>query len=411
MRFRNELGLLSAWATIMVTGGTAAAQEFARTDGAKLVLGGREYRVIGVNVPHLSQAYMGTWFHWRQIYGTKEKMREAMLEAVRDAEANRFAFIRFFASPGYPKGTAELYLKDPEAYWEQMDRVFELCRRHHLKLVPSLGALKWHLDCGERVTAVLDPESKTHAATYGYVREFVTRYRDDPTVLMWELENEAFLKADVNMAGRRAKPEGVYPEGATGIRQVYELEDSLRFDTLTQLYREMTAFIKEIDPDHPVTSGDSGPREESMCRRLTFPDFKWRNDTLREHLSNLLESQPEPLDVFSIHMYGNFTTRRKVGNLPHLDFLRARVQAIHAARSPVFIGELGQTNPHFQSDPEAKWTRAAIDMLEEEGVSLIALWVWHFPWQDKDFNIPDGAAQPALMDRVKAFNDKYARGG
>lgn len=145
-----------------------------------------------------------------------------------------------------------------------------------------------------------------------------------------------------------------------------------------------------------------------MCRRLTFPNFKWRDDTIREHLSNLLESQPEPLDVFSIHMYGNFTTHRKVGDLPQLDFLRARVRAVHASRSPLFVGELGQTNPHLQADPEAQWTRAAIDSLEKEGVSLIALWVWHFPWQDKDFNIPNGAAQALLMKRVREFNAKYA---
>jgi len=289
-----------------------------------------------------------------------------------------------------------------------MDELFALCRQHNIKLIPSLGILKWHLDCRERLTAVLKPESKTREATYKYVGEFVNRYKDNPVVLLWELTNEAFLKADVNMAGRRAKPKGVYPDGATEIREVYELEDSLRFDTLLKLYKEVTAYIKSIDQNHLVTSGDSGPREESMCRRLTFPNFKWRDDTIREHLSNLLESQPEPLDVFSIHMYGNFTTHRKVGHLPHMDFLRARVRAIHASLSPVLIGELGQSKPHFQSDPEAKWTRAAIDMLEQEGVALIALWVWHFPWQDKDFNIPNGAAQPLLMERVREFNRKHA---
>jgi len=384
------------------------ADGFVTVQCTKLMLDGKEYRAIGVNMPHLSQAYMGTWHHWKRIYGTRAKMRESVVEAVEDAARHKVAFIRFFASPGYPKGTAELYLEDPDGYWRQMDELFELCRRHNVRLVPSLGILKWHLDCREYQTAVLDPESRTYEATHKYVREFVTRYKDDPLVLVWELQNEAFLKADVNMKGRRGRPKGVYPEGATGVREKLAFEDSLRFDMLVTLYREMTAYIKGLDPNHLVTSGDSGPREESMCRRLTFPNFKWRNDTVREHLSNLLESQPEPLDVFSIHMYGNFTTKRKVGSLPHLEFLRARARAIHAARSPVFVGELGQSKPHFQSDPEAKWTRAAIDMLDKEGVALIALWVWHFPWQDKDHNIPNGAAQSLLMKRVRQFNEEYA---
>jgi len=54
-----------------------------------------EYRAIGVNVPHLSQGYMGTWFHWRRIHGTREKMRQAIVEAILDAERHNMAFIRF----------------------------------------------------------------------------------------------------------------------------------------------------------------------------------------------------------------------------------------------------------------------------------------------------------------------------
>ena len=390
---------------------SACADGFVTAEGTRLMLDGRPYRAVWANVPHLSQGYMGTWFHWKQIYGTRERMRETVVEAVEDAAESKVAFIRFFASPGYPKDTAELYLKDPDDYWRQMDAVFQLCRDHNIKLVPSLGVLgKWNLDCGEPRTAVLDPESKTHEATYRYVREFVSRYANDPTVLMWELGNEHFLLADVDMKGRPAPGRGIYPEDAGPVPETYAREDSFTFDMLVSFQKEMAAYIKSLDPNHLVTSGDSGPREESVSRRETFPDFRFRTDTVREHLSNLLASQPEPLDVLSVHMYGNFTTRGKVGDLPHLDFLRCRVRAIHAANAPVFVGELGQTNPYMQEDAEAKWTRAAIDLLDEEGVALVALWVWHFPWQDKDFNIPNSEAQPLLMRRVADFN-QYARLG
>jgi len=53
----------------------------------------------------------------------------------------------------------------------------------------------------------------------------------------------------------------------------------------------------------------------------------------------------------------------------------------------------------------------ASDLLDDEGAALIALWVWHFPWQAKDFNIPNGAAQPLLMKRVAQFNMTHARLG
>jgi mannan endo-1,4-beta-mannosidase len=400
---------MSPLGVLVAVVGAAWGDGLVGADGPALTLDGRPYRAIGVNVPHLSQGYMGTWFHWKEIYGTRERMQEAIEEAIVDASESKMAFIRFFASPGYPKGTAELYLKSPDEYWRQMDELFDLCRRHNIKLVPSLTVLnKWNLDYGELRTAILDPGSKTHEATHRYVREFVSRYRDDPIVLMWELGNEHFLLADVNMQARPAPGKGIYPQDATGIREQYALGDSFTFDTLVKLQKEMAAYIKSLDPSHLVTSGDSGPREESTSRRETFPNFQFRTDTVREHLSNLLASQPEPLDVLSIHMYGNFTSRSKVGNLAHLDFLRCRIRAIHASMSPAFVGELGQTTPYMQEDPEAKWTRAAIDLLEEEGVALIAIWVWHFPWQDKDFNIPNSAAQAPLMARIAEFNRKYA---
>jgi len=403
-------GVLALCSVLGIDVGAAAqAGKFVTCRGTRLFWKGREYRAIGVNVPHLAQGYLGTWHHWKEIYGSRRRMRQAIVDAVDDAARHKIAFIRFFASPGYPSDTAELYFKDRDEYWRRMDELLELCRQRGVKLIPSLGVLfKWNLDAGEPATAVLDPKSKTRALTWQYVREFVTRYRDDPNILMWELQNEAFLHADVNMDGRRAPPRGVYPPGSTAYRPTYSLEDSFRFEDLVGFYKEITAYIKQLDPNHLVTSGDSGVRKESMCRRLTFPNFKWRDDTLREHLSNLLASQPEPLDVFSLHMYGNFKRRSKVGNLPLLEYNRCRVRALHAALAPVFVGELGQVDPPFRKDPSAAWARAVIDMLEKEGVSLIAIWVWHFPWQAKDHDIPNGDAHPLLMRRIAEFNARYA---
>jgi hypothetical protein len=395
-------------ATLLSQG--APADGIVRASGVQLTCEGRPYRAIGVNVPHLSQAYMGTWHHWQSIYGSREAMRAAIEEAVADAARHQVAFIRFFASPGYPKGTAELYGQDRESYWQQMDELFTLCRQHRVKLVPSLGTVfKWHLDCGEPRTAVLDPQSRTYAATYGYVREIVTRYRDDPTVLMWELENEAFLAADVDQRDRPAPGRGIYPADSHAYRAAYAHEDSLRFEMLLQHYRNVTALIKKLDPHHLVTSGDAGVREESMSRRETFPDFQWRTDSLREHLSNLLQSQPAPLDVMSLHAYGNFSHRGNVAGLSALAMLAAQVRAIHAAGRPVFIGELGQIDPNLREDPAGTWTRAALDLLDEEGVAVAALWVWHFPWHNQHHNIADGARHPQLLQRVAEFNRVHAQ--
>ena len=389
---------------------TAAPSGFVTADGQRLMLDGREYRAIGVNMPNLHQAYLGTWFHNRQIYGSDEAAKQAMIEGVEDCERSGVAFIRFFASPGYPLDISRLYATDPEAYWRGMDEVFALCRQHHVKLIPSLGTIPgWYHYYGEVGQAILDPESKTYQGVYEYLREFVTRYKDDPTVLMWELVNEGTLRADVDQEGRNALPKGVYPEG-TEVREKGVREDSLTWDMFQQLYRTQTEFIKSLDPNHLVTSGDAHVRPECTSRRETFPDFKFRQDTWREWLANNLMAQSEPLDVFSYHHYGTYAEPQKPNDrwgFSSLELLRRLVRASHAAAAPVLIGELGQNDPPLGQDPTAKWTLDCVDMLEQEQVSLAAIWVWHFAWQP-ELTI-SGETHPALMARIAAFNAKYAQ--
>jgi hypothetical protein len=406
---RPILVLLGALAVL-----TAAPTGFIDKRGNKLFLNGKEYRAIGVNMPNLHSSYNGTFFHNLEKYGTHEKARQAMIDGVVDAAKSGAAFIRFFAGPGYPKDISLLYAKDPATYWRLMDEVFALCRTNGLRLVPSLGTITgWHLSCGEYKQAILDPSSRTYAATIRYVREFVTRYKNDPTVLLWELENEVMLKADVDEKGRKLKPAIVYPENHPyPIRTNGAREDSLTWDMIQRIYREHSAFIKSIDANHLVTSGDSKTRDECSSRRETFPDFKYRNDTWNEHLSNNIASQAS-LDVFSFHQYGkpgDLSDPKKYPGWPATSKERANrlVGAALASGKPVFIGELGQDTPKHVEDPGLGWTLDYIDQCEKEGVPLICFWVWHFTWQEKSFNVTS-ATHPALAKRMGAWNGKYAK--
>ncbi len=385
---------------------TASAEGFVTADGPRLLLNGAEYRAIGVNVPHLHQAYMGTWLHNEEMYGSNEAARAAMVEAIRDAGESNVAFIRFFANPGYPRDMDLLFIPDPESYWAQMDDVFALCREHGVKLIPSLNAMpNFFADYyQEPKQAILDPDTKTYQACYTYIRDFVSRYKDDPTVLMWELRNEAMLGADVDRAGQKALPPGCFTDGVEPQAE-YTREDSLTFDMLLRIYRDQTAFIKDIDPNHLVTSGDACVRPECTSRRETFPDFKFRTDTLREWIANNLLSQPEPLDVASYHWYHKFEDPEPLGGHT-VDTLTALVRATHAARVPVFIGEFGQHPDSHERDPQADSLIETIDRLEDEEVSLIALWVWHFTWQPEHTMTSD--SYPELIARVAAFNAKHA---
>ncbi|MCE5199520.1 MAG: cellulase family glycosylhydrolase [Armatimonadota bacterium] len=402
--------IMAAVCALCMCGSAMAADGFLKINGSKLMLNGREYRAIGVNIPNLHTAYNGTWHHIKQIYGTPEKAKQAMIDAIIDAEKNHIAFVRFFAHPGYPSDNAQLYQPHREEYWHQMDEVVNLCRKHHVKLVPSLTCIdSWQWCYGEKRQAILDPNSKTYKMSYGYIREFVTRYKDDPTILMWELTNEGMLGCDVDRQGEKGLPEECFAEKSQ-YRETLSREDSLTWDMLTRIYQDQAAFIKGIDRNHPVTSGDASVRPECTSRRETFPDCKYRTDTLAEWIGNNLASQPEPLDVYSYHMYGSINEKTSWEghfNIPPMELYRSLIRATHAIQAPVFVGEFGQYQPSFDKDPDASYTRAFIDEMDKENVSLAALWVWHFPWQPE--NDVRGNTHPLLIQRIAEFNAKYAK--
>ncbi|KAL1961385.1 hypothetical protein VTO42DRAFT_113 [Malbranchea cinnamomea] len=76
------------------------------------------------------------------------------------------------------------------------------------------------------------------AAYKNYVKEFVTRYRDSPVIMAWELGNEPRC-------------------GADGVRNLPR-SDNCDPHLLTSWIDEMSTYIKSLDPHHLVTWGGEG---------------------------------------------------------------------------------------------------------------------------------------------------------
>ncbi len=420
MSIRFAFCLLMA---VLIGGGAwraAADDSVVRRQGNRLMLNGREYRAMGVNMPHLLWVWQGTWIHIAgndcgSVYPSQPAARAAIETAVAEAAESGAAFIRFFANPGVPREIAALYDKDPQRYWRQTDQLMDLCRKHHLRVVPCLYPpyFSWHLLYGETADALADPSSQTHAAVMQYIRQFVARYKDDPVVLAWELSNEPMLEADVDWSkeggDERILYKEIFPPGSPFYRDRKCRKDGLSWAAVLRIVQQQAALVKSLDPQRPLSSGEGYVRPECTSRRETFPNFKFRNDTFSEWLANNLLAQPQPLDFYSFHIYGypGDPEPNSPWPLAAIEKWRSVVRAAHATGRPVFVGELGQEKPSFREDPEAKWTLQAIDMLESENVSLIALWVWHFPWQpDRTLSL---ATHPRLVERMAAFNRRYAQ--
>ncbi|MHB1001482.1 MAG: cellulase family glycosylhydrolase [Armatimonadota bacterium] len=400
--------ILSILVCSVLTGITVArADSFLKADGAKLTLDGKPYRAIGMNAPDLFSRYAGLGLNINEA--NKAENRKASIDSILDAETNKIAFFRFWASAFWPV-EMQLYFDNPDQYWKSMDEVFALCRQHHIKLIPSIFFHHnlWPMICEENASAIIDPNSKTFKAMHNYAKELVTRYKDDPNVLMWEITNEGFLGADVQMEGRDAPGAGVYLPNAKLTKTKWVKEDSLTTDMLLKFYTEMTRYIKSIDPNHMVTSGDAGVRDCSQSLKESYPDQVWTKDTLRQHVSNLLASQPEPLDVTSQHHYGSNTGRidTQVADMPVLEYYRTLIRAAHSVKVPLLIGECGQMNPTMKDDPSAKFTREFLHMTDKEGVALTCVWAWHFPSQPE--NTITSKTHPLLVKQISSLNTKYA---
>jgi mannan endo-1,4-beta-mannosidase len=405
---RRSVCLLTAALLLYASGGASGADGFVGRDGARLVLDGREYRAIGMNTPDLFASYAGIFFHLRECFGTEAAARHAMTTAVEEAGRHRIAFLRFYASGFWPKDM-KLYFDSPDRYWARMDELMQLCRKNRVRLVPSVffHVYLWPLLCDEDYRAIADPKSKTYAAMHKYATELVSRYKNDPNILAWELGNEIFLSADLNMEGRPAVDP--HPRLAPSARTNLTQRDSLTTATILKFYADMTAHIRRIDPNHMVTSGDAGPRTTSVSLRKNFPVAVWTQDTPRENLASLFHSQPEPLAPVSIHHYGSLTQQDPAENLgaaTSLEALRMRVRAVHAAQSPVFVGELGNTEPKLRDDHAAGYILAVLDVLESERASLCAIWAWHLRLGN-EHNVT-AATHPELVRRIGEFNRKHA---
>jgi mannan endo-1,4-beta-mannosidase len=381
---------------------------FVRAEGAELTRAGTPFRAVGFNQPDLFTSLL--------LGGTEGRVKS--FAAIDDAGRSQVRFLRFWASGFWPS-EMKIYFEDKQAYWAVMDEVFRHAREQGVMLVPSIfwHSYLWSDLCDEPRGKMVDPQSKTYRAMRTYATELVSRYKDDPNVLMWEVGNEYFLEADLNAADRpKAENAGAK---RLGTRPKRALDDSLSTDMLLSFYTGMTTHIHSVDPNHLVTSGDRGPRPTSVSLRKHFPKQVWQEDNLDDHLASLRNSQPKPLDVMSIHCYGNVDGRflpdeesslglRNVGGLSLRGFelMTAYARTANAAGMPLFVGELGQHTPHFIEDPEARFACAAIDLLEKEGADVIAIWVWHFP-PHPHHSLTGSACRP-LMKRISEFNRQYA---
>lgn len=316
-------------------------------------------------------------------------MLQAQDKALADLHALGFKTVRIFALPWGPAGPA--VYANPETrktLYAALDKTLDLCDRHGIRVVWSLGAGAFtdtRLDAvkgwsfGEEQVRELmrDRESRGRKLLYQYLDETLTRYRQRKAVLMWEISNELTLLADIGDSNR-----------------VYNGERMPSLKDVALFFDEVARRIKTIDPLRLVSSGGSNMRESQWHLYL---GEGWKTDTLAEQFKCFeMLYATSAVDVIDMHSYPDNMPGYAILNVNgEKTWLNDQGYMSLAKRlgKPLMIGELGlhaipksnknvwgATPDYFESynDTAAAkpWVIKTLDQIVEAGVPLTYWWCY-----------------------------------
>jgi mannan endo-1,4-beta-mannosidase len=338
-------------------GGHHSDDDFVTRRGANLVLNGKKFTFAGSNNYYL-------------MYKS-----QAMVDDVfADARAAGFTVLRTwgFLDIGNADGSDSIRGKADGVYFQywdgdspayndgadglqRLDYVLASARRHGIRLVIPLTN-NWN-DFGGMDQYVRWAGGSYHDEFYtdpvirGWYKDWIShvlnrvntltgvKYKDDPTVMTWELGNEP-----------RCLSAGAYPRSPNCTTQ-----------TLITWADEMTRHIKSIDHHHLASVGDEG----FFCDDPSSSDW---TSNCGEGVDTIAFTKLPAVDVMSYHLYpGSWGKDKEWSN----DWITRHVKEARKIGKPVMLGEFGwpekaDRNPVYQT-----WT----DLFDKAGGTGWLYWI------------------------------------
>jgi mannan endo-1,4-beta-mannosidase len=218
--------LLGAIAAFCATAPAAAApSQFVKSAGTQLRLMGSPYKFTGLNIYNANSRG-----HCAYAMSSGQTLGRSLEKIGPGKEAFR---AWFFQTQATTNGRRD---------WRAFDHTLSVARRHGVKVIPTLTN-QWG-DCepgGYKpdtwYTAGYTQRDPREVVSYRrWVRQVVTRYRGDPTILAWQLVNEAEVKPS------RDAP-ACSPNAAA---------------ILKSFAADVSGLVKSIDQNHLVSLGTIG---------------------------------------------------------------------------------------------------------------------------------------------------------
>ena len=329
---------------------------FVQMREGRFVVDGRPFRFVGANVAVMF----------------RDDDRAHMPETMRQAAQAGIKVVRIWAfgegGPDDVKPMADFddwprtfFFRKAPAQWNedafvQLDRTLAEASRN--KLLVQLCLTNWWRDTGgvtqylrwagindaaddsrpfgiNNERAMLFYTNETTRRLYReHVEKIATRrntitgqlYRDDPTIMGYELMNEA-QSVSLHWSERRA------------------------------WIAEMSAYLNSLDPDHLIAPGDWGYR--SAAER-----HEWLADHALPHI-----------DYCDVHNYPRDDHDGFIESPDTLrDFIRNRVAAAYSIRKPLVFGEFGMGVEGYKSSSQIDWYRAFLEHNARQGSAGAMFW-------------------------------------
>ncbi|MBI3009892.1 MAG: cellulase family glycosylhydrolase [Candidatus Omnitrophica bacterium] len=308
----KRLWFLSVLIGVSLFGGSATA-------GATSGIVRRSGRFLTVNG---SPLYFNGFNQYHLFYKPEQVVDEVLRNAVwfgGNTYIRTWAFCNGTSADGY------CFQPQPgvydEATFRKLDFVLAQANLYELRVVLSLvnnwddfGGMNQYLSwCG--VTSGHDAfytDSCAKQLYKNYVQQVLSRvntitgvpYKDDPAILAWELANEPRCPSD--------------PSG----------------NTLLAWIQEMAAYVKSLDPNHLVATGEEG--------WYTSKGPDWRHNGT-EGVDFLRNSAVAEIDVASFHLYPEPYLLDEPGAMAWID---EHISDAHSViGKPVLLGEFGWKVP------------------------------------------------------------------
>lgn len=359
-RLRRYVLILTIVVASLSIAGPAASTGFVTRSGTSLVLDGHPYRFTGLNIYNANSNGL-CW------YSMDPPILDSSLEAIGPGKGVFRAW--FFQQLATVNGTRD---------WTRFDTTLAAARARGFKVIATLVD-QWG-NCGSLNPTggfkdeywyttgykLLDPVGTT--SYYDYLAEVAARYKNDPTILAWQLVNEAEV---------RTSETGPCSLNAASILKGFAADASSR--------------IKSIDPNHLVSIGTLG---NGNCG-ASYLEYESLHDLSTVDLCELHDyygpSEPIGGDVFN--------------------GVQRRIDQCHALGKPVFVGEAGIRPSDVDGTFEGRANAFGAKFAAQFAAGVVGELVWAWNREGSTVNNFDVGPGDPVLDELTTYGFHYDLAG